>query len=163
MYDPNLLPPAIQESTAHPAADVYVVHLREVQLAIVKQSLSMDKKLVAAAKDHHRGIPVSESIINVGRTATWIAKNLKTVPALRLIALLAYYQEAIDGPDEAQRRAMLWRISVNNETAQPKVSISAIGEMNKMENIGKEALNALTSGDINIVINNNLSRTALDE
>ncbi len=161
-YDPETLPPNMQGNSNHPAADKYIQHLREVQKAIVAQSLSMDKKLVVATKLHHRGQSFTDMAQEVGRTAQWVAKHIKTPPAQRLTALLAYYAEALDGPVEAQRRAMLWRIAVNNEEMQPKVSISALGEFNKMDNIGKEAAMSLTTGDIHIVINNQLPRTTLD-
>jgi hypothetical protein len=163
-YDPSTLPSNMQGNDNHPAADQYIQHLRDTQKAIVAQSLAMkNKKLVTAVKLHHRGSSYADIGREVGHTPIWVSKHIKTAPAQRLVALLAYYQEALDGPNEAQRRAMAWRIAVRNEDNQPKVSMTALAELNKMDNLGKEAMAALTTGDINIVINNNLSRTSLDE
>jgi hypothetical protein len=162
-YDTSLLPGDMANNVNHPAADRYIQHLREVQKAIVAQSLNMDRRLVLAAKLRHRGISFEDMTKEVGRSPSWCGKHVQTEPAQRLIALLAYYQEALDGPQESQRKAALWRIEVANEEINPKVAISAIAELNKMEAPGKEALGALIGGDLNIIVNNNLTPGALDE
>jgi hypothetical protein len=162
-YDPTLLTPAMQDNPHHPAADRYVKSLQDIQKAIVAQSLGMNTQHVMAAKLQHRGMSRTDIAAELSHTSTWVGKTLKRNDAQRLTALLAYYQEAIDGPQEAQRRAMLWRISMDNEEKAPKVTISALAEMNKMDNIGKEAQASITTGDINIVIHQSLGRTGLDE
>jgi len=162
-YDPAKLPATALAMPHHPAADKYIEGLREIQRAIVEQSQKMKRKEVIAVKQHHRGVNMSDIAAEVGHTAAWVSKHIKSSMGQKLIALLAYYQEAIDGPNEAQRRNALWRVAVNNEEIAPKNTISAIAELNKMDNIGKEAQAGISTGDINIVINQQLSRTALDE
>ena len=162
-YNPDKLRPKEYTDEHHPSSDQYMRGLRETQQAIVNQSLTMKKAEVMAAKLYHRGMNFTEIALDIGKSAPWVSKIVKTSPCQRLIGLLAYYQEAIDGPIEAQRKAMLWRISQNTEAKQPKVAISALAELNKMDNIGKEALANTTSGDINITINQQLSRTSLDD
>jgi hypothetical protein len=147
----------------HPSADKYVEGLRDIQRAIVAQSLKMKRTEVLAIKQHHRGIATSDIAEEVNHSYAWVHKRIQSEKGQKLIALLAYYHEAIDGPNEAQRRNMLWRVAADNEEMAPKVSISAVAELNKMDNIGREAQASLTTGDINIVINQQLSRTTLDE
>jgi hypothetical protein len=162
-YDPNKLPAGSLGIPNHPSSDEYVEGLRNIQREIVGQSVKMHRLSVLAVKQHHRGQSAGDIATEMGKSFSWVKKQIKSDDGQRLIALLAYYQEAIDGPNEAQRRAMLWRISMKFEVLAPKVTISAIAELNKMHGIEQIAKASVTSGDINIVINNQLSRTALDE
>jgi hypothetical protein len=161
-YDQSKLPAAMLGMPHHPSADAYMEGLRTIQRAIVAQSQKMKRNTVLAIKQHHRGVSTTEIAKELKIGYATISKVIKSESGQKLIALLAYYQEAIDGPQEAQRRHMLWRIAANNEEIAPKVTISAVAELNKMDNIGKEAQANIQTGDINIIINNQLSRTALD-
>ena len=163
-YDSRRIPKElVGNDPYHPAADLYMKNLTAIQKAIVDQSLNMKKDIVMAAKLHHRGLSYAGIGAEVKRTPTWVAKYIKTDDAQRLIALLAYYQEAIDGPTESARRAGLARIWHKNEDKQPKVALSAIAELNKMDNIGKEAQIAAGIGNnVTVVINTQLGRTELD-
>jgi hypothetical protein len=147
---------------SHPSSDKYVEGLRDIQRAIVAQSQKMRRPSVLAIKQHHKGVKTSDISAELGMSAALVNKTINSDDGQRLIALLAYYQEAIDGPNEAQRRNMLWRVAGNNEETAPKVTISAVAELNKMDNIGKEALANTFKGDINITINQQLGRTELD-
>lgn len=163
-YDDKRIPKAlVDENPYHPSADVYVQTLKKIQNAIMVQTRNVkDKKVVIAAKLYHRGTSFADIAQEVARTPVWVAKHLKLKPAQDLIALLAYYEEMVDGSTEAQRRAMLWRIAVKNEDVAPKISHGVITELNKMAGIGKEAIAGVNIGALNIQINNNLSRGALD-
>ena len=129
----------------------------------MSQSRGMSPLAVQAVKGYHSGETYKLTATTIGKTAQWISKQVNSDDGQRLLALLAYYQEAINGPNDAQRNAMLWRVAVDSEQNDPKVAISAVAELNKQANIGKEALIGLTTGDINIVINNSLGKGVLDE
>jgi hypothetical protein len=55
-------------------------------------------------------------------------------PALeQLIHYFVHLAIVQDGPNRLLRRNMLWRIAVDNEKTDPKESIKALAEMNRME------------------------------
>lgn len=161
-YDPNTLPDAVADEY-HPSADRYLQNIKEIQRAIVSQSRGMSPLAVQAVKGYHSGETYTLTATTIGKSLPWVSKQVNSDDGQRLLALLAYYQEAINGPNDAQRNAMLWRVAVDSEQNDPKVAISAVAELNKQANIGKEALIGLTTGDINIVINNSLGKGVLDE
>ncbi len=162
-YDASKLPKVILDNPNHPSADAYIQDLRKIQQQIVDQSLSMNKKAVLAAKAHHRGKSYTEIGVELGRTPSWASQIVKTEPAQRLIALLAYYQEAVDGANEAQRRAMAWRIATANEHNQPKTALAALETMNKMDAIARDAKNN-SSGNVTVIINQQqMPKGALDD
>ena len=162
-YDTSKLPNAMDAIPHHPSADKYIEGLRDCQRAIVAQAQKMKRVNVLAIKQHHRGIATSAIALELKVSAGSINRAINTDAGQKLIALLAYYQEAIDGPNEAQRQAMLWRIASNSETVDPRTSIASIGELNKMSGIGKDAKeNSEASTTVNITINQQLTRTALD-
>ena len=161
-YDPNSLPDAVADEY-HPSAERYLQNIKEIQRAIVSQSRGMSPLAVQAVKGYHSGETYTLTATTIGKSLPWVSKQVNSDDGQRLLALLAYYQEAINGPNDAQRNAMLWRVAVDSEQNDPKVAISAVAELNKQANIGKEALIGLTTGDINIVINNSLGKGVLDE
>lgn len=70
-------------------------------------------------------------------------------------AVIVYQQ----GPNEAQRKNMLWRIAIDNEKADPKEATKAINAINAMEDNKR----GIGNNKIEIVINNEtMPRTALD-
>jgi hypothetical protein len=162
-YDPNKLPANMLAMPHHPSADAYVEGLRGIQRAIVEQSLSMKRKDVLMVKMFHKATPKSQIAKELKCTPQTIEAKVRSDAGQKLLALLAYYQEAIDGPNEALRRNILWRVAAKNEDIAPKVTISAVAELNKMDNIGKDALANLTTGDVSITINQQLIRGALDQ
>jgi len=83
-------------------------------------------------KRHHAGqqnIQIAEDLNITPQTVSNIVNGDK---GKRLRALLAHYEYAIEGPNEAQRRNALWRIALDNEEDEPKTAISAIAELNRM-------------------------------
>ena len=161
-YDQTLLPDAVADEY-HPSADQYLQNIKEIQRAIVSQSRGMPPLAVQAVKGYHSGETYTATANRIEKSLPWVSKQVNSDDGQPLLALLAYYREAIDGPNDAQRNATLWRIAVDNEKKDAKVTISAIAELNKQANIGKDALAGLTTGDITININNHLGKGALDE
>jgi hypothetical protein len=162
-YDPNKLPANMLAMPHHPSADAYIEGLRAIQRSIVEQSLSMKRKDVLIIKMHHKATPKTAIAAELKCSNQTVDIKIRSDAGQKLLALLAYYQEAIDGPNEALRRNMLWRVAAKNEDKAPKVAISAVAELNKMDNIGKDAIANLTTGDVSITINQQLIRGALDQ
>jgi len=163
-YDADLLPEHLRDNEYHPAADKYMHSVREIQQALVTVSRSMKPIEVNAVKLHHQGETNTHIAEVVKRSGSWVSKAIDTVKARSLLSLLGYYREAIDGPKDAQRAAMLWRIAIDAEEANPRTAIAAVGELNKMKALGyaqQQAGNYNTP--VTIIINQeSMPRTALD-
>ena len=105
-----------------------------------------------------------------GETANAITKVTKkqhklVIACLNMQAvqdLIALWQAVIvyqQGPNEMQRKNMLWRIAIDNEKLDPKETIKAIAEMNRME----DSKRGVGHNRIEIIINNEtMPSTALD-
>ncbi len=162
--DYQALPPELMLDKYHPSADEYIKKAQQVQRQIVSTSALMKPKQVTAVKMAYKGMSnveiAAELKVNSQTVGTW----LRSVSGRKLRALLIYYQASLEGPNEAQRLNMLWRISVDNEEEQPKISVSAIGEMNKMTMTDYDRKKeGSTNVAQTIIINNQLTRTALDD
>jgi hypothetical protein len=73
---------------------------------------------------------------------------------------LFYLQQLREGPNLEQRKRTLWEITQDNQHDEPKTSISAIQEMNRMDGIGKDTKDT----KIEVTINNQLlPKGALDQ
>jgi hypothetical protein len=163
--DTSLLPPELMLDRSHPVADEYIKNAQHVQRMIVATSALLKPKQVMAVKLRHTGENFVDIAEHVKVSPPTISKWLNDPTAKKLLALLTYYQAALDGPNEAQRRNMLWRVAVDNEIEQPKVTISAVAELNKMtitdynqKNSGSGAGQSIT-----LIINQeSMPRTALD-
>ena len=131
-YSEELLPPELLLDSNHPANDQYIKDISNVKRMIVSHSQSMHPKVVEMCKLAHVGLAHTEIAKKLGRTPGTVGRHVNSDKGQRLLALLSHLKMGIAGPNEAQRINMLWRISKENEESQPKTSISAIAEINRM-------------------------------
>jgi DNA-binding transcriptional regulator YiaG len=164
LCDTDQLPPELLLDDDHPTADAYIQNAQNVQRMIVATSALLKPSQTRAIKMAYKGVKNKDVAKELGVNAQTVANWLALPNAKKLLALLGYYQVTLDGPNEAQRRHMLWRIARANEGIEPKTSISALGELNKMTMTDYDRKNANTSNQpITIIINQDqLPRTALD-
>jgi|TARA_R110000803_G_scaffold20373_2_gene52539 predicted transcriptional regulator len=113
----------------------------------------MAPKHVDIVKRKIAGVTNKNIAVELNVTAQTVGKTLQRQDAQELRALLEHYNMAMDGPNDAHRRRMLWEIAVDNQAIEPKVSISSIVEINKMNGTYQTAAKDTA---INITINNNL-------
>ena len=161
--DTHDLPPELMLDPHHPSADEYVKKAQNVQRMIVATSNLLKPSQVAAIKMAYKGASTKDIAAELSVHAQTVGNWLRSENGKKLRALLTYYQSTVDGPNVAQRTNMLWRIAHTNEEDNPKVTISAVAEMNKMDNVTAEKQASLTSTTVNMTINQQLSRTALDD
>ena len=160
-YDHSLLPPELLLNEDHPDNDQYLKNTRLIQQQIVAQSARMRPKEIESVKMAHQGLNYVEIGQRLNISPQTASKYLKKEHGQRLKALLAHYDAAIEGPHRAQRKAMLWRIARRAETEDPRVAISAVAELNKVEEAQNQVIS--TGGTTQIVINTQqLPRGALD-
>jgi len=164
-YDSELIPPEFLLDDFHPANDEYLRQQELVQKKLVSHSQNMKPNHVKAVKLHFKGLTNVEIAEKLSLAESTVSQIINRDDAKRLKALLAYYQIGIEGPNEAQRKNMLWRMAIVNEAERPTVSKECIAELNRMDNAAKQ-LDLTKQGNnntINIVINNDiLPRGALD-
>lgn len=159
--DARHLPPEMLLDVHHPANADYMKNVNSIKRTIVARTMTMDPKHVDIVKrkiNGNRHVDIAEA---VGRTPVNVGKVLKRKDAQELRALLEHFNMVIDGPNDAHRRRMLWEIAVDNQQMEPKVSISSIVEINKMNGTYNVAAKDTA---INITINNALlPKGALDK
>jgi len=162
--DSTLLPPELLLDPAHPANDGYIRSTEEIKRLMLTVSSRLKPRTVRIVKLRHQGIPATEVARMLDITPATVSKNMHTPDAKRLTALLGYYGSMVAGPHIAQRNNMLWRIAKANEHDQPRVTISAIAELNKVEIALKESNASSDQQKAPIVVINQelLPRTNLD-
>lgn len=151
--DQEYLPPELLLDPYHPATQPYMQQLKGIQQLIVASSVSMIPWHVTAVKALVRGsnnIDVGKLVDKTPQTISQL-KRRKDVKELR--ALLLHYNQAVDGPNEAQRRRMLWEMAIDYKDVEPNVTLKSIAELNKM---GQVYTTGKVDPSINIVINNKI-------
>jgi hypothetical protein len=132
-YETSLLPPELMLNEDHPDSDPYIQSTRRIQQMIVAQSASMPYKAVQMAKLAHTGLNKTEIGHRLNVSGSTVSKHLKKDDSKRLLALMSYYDAAIEGPHLMARKNMLWRIARKNEIEDPRVAISALSELGKYD------------------------------
>ena len=126
---------------------------------IASIAAEMEPWEVEVARRYAYGETVNALIKSLKKNSAKITACLNTHKTQEIIALwrsVIIYQQ---GPNEAQRKNMLWRIAIDNEKTDPKEATKAMAEMNRME----AEKNGKTRPNIEIIINNEmLPRTSLD-
>ena len=142
--DRDYLPPELLLDVHHPANSEYMQNINSVKRTVVACSSKMKAWHVDAVKRRVAGAPNTDGAVS---------QALNRQDAKELRALLEHYNMAMDGPNDAHRRRMLWEIAVDNQDIEPKVSISSVAEINKMN--GTYSTGSKDTA-INITINNSL-------
>ncbi|MCP4215822.1 MAG: hypothetical protein GY765_14310 [bacterium] len=139
------LPPEFLADRYNPANDTYYRTLDRLKRSILAHALTMRPKAVKAVKMH---LATAGSYVAIGEavglTSATVARYIKSPDGQRLADLIQHYQHALDGPNADHRRAVLWRITIDNEVERPATSVAAMAELNKMAGTYKQADQAVT-------------------
>lgn len=146
----------------HPADDEYVRGIETIKARILSHSRLMPAHHVRIIKQVHKGVKTAQIAADCDCTPSTVLRVRKTPAGLRLLAMLAYLASAVDAPRDDQRRHVLWRIVKQNAERDPRVAISAIAELNRMSHNDKMAAAGFQDNKLEIIINNQLPRGALD-
>lgn len=122
----------------HPENDQYIKGVEHIQRQIMHVNKQLRPKQVQILKTVFSGLNYTDTAKEHGTTRTTVSRLVKSTNGSRLLSLLHYHLKLIEGPNEAQRRSMLWRIAAREEINNPKTSITALGELNKMHNFAKQ-------------------------
>ena len=167
LLDTDMLPPELLLDTTHPSNDQYVKDSQSIRRLITSISAKLPAKTIQICKLVHQGTPNQEIARRLSLTPTTISKHKNAPDSKKLLAAMSYYASHTAGPHLGLRINMLWRIAQKNEIPNPRVAISALSEINKVEIAFKQMTSDTTNGNGNqplVVINQTaLPRTTLDE
>lgn len=153
------LPPEVLLDEYHPANTTFFKNIRQLEQALVAASQAAGSATTTVAKMNLRGVTNADIADELGFKREKVARLLRSPEGKKLKTLLYYLQHLREGPNIEQRKRTLWEIAAKNQEEDPKTSISAIQEMNRMDGVGKEKIDQ----NINVTINNQLlPKGALD-
>lgn len=149
------LPPEQVLDEYHPHNSEFFRQQQQLKFNIRHIGLGMKPYHIQAVKLHLRGEKNVDIAAELGLTPNTVSQILARQDVRNLKAAMLQLNALNDGPSIEHRKNKLWQIAVNNEAADPKTSISAIAEMNKMDGIGKDASIKINPGDKGVVFNMN--------
>ena len=158
------LPPELLLDPEHPDNDRYFDSLAHIKRAVMDAQLRLRPMQRHAIMLHRNGMKNKEIANKLDINPNTVSKYLNLPQAQRLMRVMDHHQHQIDGPNFEHRKAILYRIALEQEKSQPKTTITAIQEINKMSGVYQQDQGGMhAGGDINIQINGELlPRGALD-
>lgn len=155
----DLMPESLKNNKYYVGNDVHIKNEMAVREEIIEMQKDVDPIQAAVAKLYAHG----QSLANIAKTLRISAAKLKVAVKHPSVVRLIHHWQSLevlrDGPNEIQRKQMLWRIAVDNEHQDPKEARAALAELNKMA----APKGGAATGTFNIVINNDsLPRGPLD-
>ena len=157
------LPVEMLVNPDHPSNEQFYADLAHIKRAVIAAQNKLRPMQRHAVLLHRQGLNNTEVAKKIDTTPVTVGKWLKSKEAVRYQAVMDHHQQMLDGPQFDHRKNILYRIALEQMKSQPKTSISAIQEINKMSGVYAENAAGGFSGDINISINGELMpRGALD-
>tara|TARA_R110000796_G_scaffold52744_1_gene124199 strand:- start:13073 stop:13642 length:570 start_codon:yes stop_codon:yes gene_type:complete len=132
IVDDNFQDPADFLDRHHPENDQYMKSIEHVQSKIMFLTTMLREKQINILKSVFSGENYTQAGKRHGSVAATVSKLVKSHYGQQLLNMLQYHRQLVEGPNEALRRNMLFRIAQNAEEYDPRTSIKAIGELNKM-------------------------------
>ena len=156
----NYLPPELLADKHHPSNSEFFRNLRSVELAMVDAAQKAGDRDTQIAKMHHRGMRNIDIAEELGIHAGTVCIALRRPETQKVLWLAQYLTMLREGPTLEHRKRTLWEMANENQQSDPKVSIAAIQEMNRMDGVGKERPDT----KIEVIINGSLlPRGKLDQ
>lgn len=153
------LPPEATLDKYHPNNHDFFRQCESIKRMMVAQAREMKATHVQVAKLLVKGAPHKDIAEQINVVPATVSQIKAREDVQKLIALVHHMNALYEGPTMEHRKRMLYEIALDMQRAEPKTSISAIQEMNRMDGVGKD--NKDTTITLNI--NNELfPRTALD-
>jgi hypothetical protein len=147
---PNQVPEALTNDRYYVGNAECARKETEIKEEIYAIAKDMDPLEVEFSRRYAGGETVNALQKTLKKTRRDLNQFLETARVVRLIGYFQHLNLYMEGPNQIIRRNMLYRIAVDNEKLDPKETIKAISELNKMD----QSARGTSSSDINIVINN---------
>ena len=139
----------------HPGNHQFMQDLESIKRAVVAHASQMKPWHVQAVRRRMAGASNIMIAEEFEKTPGAVSVALNSPDAKYLRKLLQHHDTALTGPNIALKKRMLYEMALDNQDRDPKVTISAIQELNKMDGHYHKD-DDLNTGSNTIIINNNL-------
>lgn len=156
----GMMPECLREDRCFPGNSKYEVRVESVKREILDLAKLIEIPWhVEFSRRYAYGESMTAICKDLNRSKKTGARILKTWNIQQLVQYYASLKEVEEGPSKSIRKDMLYEVAINNQAKDPKETIKAIAEMNKMdqENIGSGGGKA-----IEIHITTNITRGGID-
>lgn len=130
--DPYELPVDLDDNVYNPHNDEFKRTLINVRAHLRVLTLAMPPRAAQLVKAYHSLQNFSKVAEKYRVSASTVSKHVKSDKGVKLLSLLTLFNDLTSGATAIERQQLLWRIALNNEILDPKTSISAIAEINRM-------------------------------
>jgi hypothetical protein len=152
------LPTDVELDKYHPSNQPFIKTEQAIKRVIVDQSVNMKPKHVQVTKMHLRGVSNTEIAQELDYALGTVSQILARNDVSDLLRSLTHLDGHLDGPSLALRKHMIWKMALDNEEDDPRISLAAHQELNRVNGVYQN-----DKPQINIIINEQLlPRGALD-
>jgi hypothetical protein len=153
------LPVEVELDIYHPSNQPFIKTENAIKRVVVDQSVRMKPNHVKIAKMHLRGNTRQEMIDETGLKSSYISVVLGRPDVSELLRTLTHLDQHHEGINLRIRKAMLTEIAIDAKKDDPRLSVTAIQELNRIEGV----YNTESNRPQMLVINNTIfPRGALD-
>jgi len=131
--DDTWVQPELEESVYNPANDEFKRTLQSLKLQIRQLSLRMRPRHAIMVKINMAEDNYTVTANRLKTTPSTVSKVCRSPDGVKLKNLLLHHNQLMSGVSAIEREQLLWRIALNNEDINPRTSVSAISEINKMK------------------------------
>lgn len=125
--------PELDDSVYNPANDEFKRTLASIKNQICQLATSMPPRHAMMVKINMAEGSYKKTAARIKSTPDTVSRVCRSPNGLRLKNLLINHQQLISGVTAIEREMLLWRIALNNEEMNPRTSVSAVAELNKMK------------------------------
>ena len=117
----------------HPSNQPFTKTEQAIKRVVVDQSVRMKPNHVKIAKMHLRGNTRQEMIDETGLVAGSISQILGRADVTALLHTLNHLDGHYEGINLRIRKQMLMEIAIDNKTDDPRLTVTALQELNRIE------------------------------
>jgi hypothetical protein len=144
------LSPELELDKYHKSNQPFIKTEQAIKCVVVDQSARMRPNHVKVAKMHLRGNSRQEMVDETGLKYGSVIQILTRPDVLELIRTLSHLDAHYEGIDLRIRKQMLIEIAIDNKQLDPRLTVTAIQELNRLDG----AYNHEASKQTVIVVNN---------
>ena len=125
--------PELDESVYNPANDEFKRVLNSLKVQIRQLTLTMRPRYAMMVKINMDEGNFAQTARRLKSTPNTVSKVCRSLDGIKLKNLLLHHNQLMSGVSAIEREQLLWRIALGNEDINPRTSVSAIAEINKMK------------------------------
>jgi hypothetical protein len=147
----------------HPQSDPFSQGLNSLRAQLTTLEQQLGPRRMRVVRLLYAGETNKAIAKQTGYTQASVSKIKNHPLAVEAVYVLARLGDYIEGPSKTIRKAMTWRIAVDNEKNDPNTALRALQELNRLEGAYPKE-DAPSLAPVNITINAEmLPKTSLDQ